>query len=71
MAKKIDSVKEKRERNEAYADRFKKKKERDERGRKKKVVPKFANWCRTKGHPPECSCGLPTVEELNALRRQR
>lgn len=47
---KIKQAEEKRERNALYALKFKKK--RDDN--KKKKVPKFANWCRTKGHPPNC-----------------
>lgn len=47
---KIRQAQEKRERNALYALKFKKK--RDDT--RKKRVPKYANWCRTKGHPPNC-----------------
>jgi hypothetical protein len=50
---KINLRKEKREKNEEYAKRFEKKREPVRKQDKPK--PKFANWCRGKGHPASCS----------------
>lgn len=55
---KIRANVEKRLRNEAYAKRFEK--EDDQQNKpKKKGAPKdalYANWCRIEGHPHNCKC---------------
>jgi hypothetical protein len=51
---KINQAAEKRLKNEEYAKKFEKKKEPQVRGKKEKPKPKFANWCRAKGHPASC-----------------
>jgi hypothetical protein len=55
MAKKINLRKEKRLRNEAYADRFKKQKtSREEIIKAKEEKKQRQKWCRVKGHPITC-----------------
>ena len=56
MPKKINLKREKRERNEAYALRFKKDVEKDDKQRDtKRQGGLWGNWCRVKGHLPGCS----------------
>jgi hypothetical protein len=55
MAKKIDQVKEKREKNAEFALKYKpKKKDEEKKTSKQKRVAKYANWCRVRGHHPGC-----------------
>jgi hypothetical protein len=68
--RKINQKKEKRERNEIYAKRFEKEKPIKVRGTKREDS-KYANWCRTEGHPPSCSHNLPSRDEVIAASRKR
>lgn len=52
---KINLAEEKRLKNEEYAKRFEKKREPQQRGKKDKPKPKFANWCRGRNHPASCT----------------
>jgi len=66
--KKIDQKAEKAERNKIYALKFKKK-EKEKKG--KREVSRFANWCRTEGHDPSCSCAYPSREEVIEASRRK
>lgn len=54
---KIDQKKEKRERNAEYAKRFRKtKKKASAAPDLKRRGGKYGNWCRIRGHVPQCTC---------------
>jgi hypothetical protein len=62
--RKIDQKAEKRARNELYAEKYRKTRDR------RKRHGTFKNWCRVKGHPATCSCNLFSREELITLGRR-
>jgi hypothetical protein len=70
MAKKINQKAEKRLRNEAYQEKFKRDDDAEEKKTSKsKPVALFANWCRTAGHPASCSCTYSKIEIAAKDRR--
>jgi hypothetical protein len=52
---KINLAAEKRLKNEEYAKKYEKKEEQPRGKKKEKPKPKYANWCRAKGHPASCT----------------
>jgi len=55
---KINQKQEKRDKNEEFALKFKKK----QTDKKRKGT--FNNWCRTDGHPANCQCNYPKRSEI-------
>lgn len=40
----------------------------NEENEQKQEGGKYANWCRTKGHNPECSCAYPDPSDIVPMR---